>query len=107
MAISVTTRSYNNARSGANTRENALTPDAVRTRGIRRLYSINLPGDKRGVEAQPLLVAGVALPDGSTRDVVYLATMANTVAAFDIADGTRIWTRTLGRPVNGSRAIDA
>lgn len=107
MAISVTTRSYDNARSGVNTGETALTPDAVRTRGIRRLYSINLPGDKRGVEAQPLLVAGVVLPDGSTRDVVYLATMANKVAAFDIADGVPIWTRTLGRPVDGSRAIDA
>jgi hypothetical protein len=42
MAISVSTRSYDNARSGANTRETELTADAVGTRGVRRLYSIPL-----------------------------------------------------------------
>jgi hypothetical protein len=107
MAISVTTRSYDKTRSGANTREGALTPDAVGTRGIRRLYSINLPGDKRGVEAQPLVVADVTLPDGTKREIVYLATMANRVSAFDVADGTLIWTRTLGRPVDGIHDIDS
>ena len=107
MAISVTTRSYDNTRSGANTREGDLTPNAVRTRGIRCLHSINLPGDKRGIEAQPLVVADVALPDGTKREIVYLATMANRVSAFDVTDGTLIWTRILGRPVDGIHDIDS
>jgi PQQ enzyme repeat len=107
MSISVPTRAYSNDRSGANTQESVLTAAAVRTRGIRRLFSLPLPGDARGAEAQPLIVPGVALPGGRTRDLVLLATMANQVLAFDANDGTPVWQRTLGTPINGSRDIDA
>ena len=69
MSISVLTRSYNNARPGANPAESVLTAAAVRSRGIRRLFSLPLPGDRRGAEAQPLIVPGVALPGGRTRDL--------------------------------------
>jgi hypothetical protein len=106
MAISVTTRSYDNARSGANTRETELTADVVGARGIRRLYSILLSGDARGIEAQPLMATGVAMPDGRTRDLLVLATMANTVAAYELKDGGQVWTRSLGRPVDSNRDID-
>jgi len=70
MSISVLTRAYGNDRSGSNTEENVLTAAAVRNRGIRRLFSLPLPGDARGAEAQPLIVGGVALPGGRTRDLV-------------------------------------
>jgi len=107
MAVAVTTRAYNNARTGANTAETVLTPATVSQRGVRRLFSLRLTGDKRGAEAQPLVVPSVLLPDGSRRDVIYLATMANQIWAFDAADGTQLWVRTLGTPVNGNQAIDS
>ena len=106
MSISVLTRGYTNSREGANTQESVLTAAAVRSRGIRRLFSLPLPGNSRGAEAQPLIVPGVRLPDGHTRDLVVIATMANQIFAFDTNDGTRVWQRTLGTPITGSKAID-
>ncbi len=107
MPVAVTTRSYNNARTGANTAETVLMPDAVRTHGVRRLFSLQLDADKRGIEAQPLVVPGVRLADGSTHDVIYLADMANQIWAFDAGNGARLWKQVLGTPVDGSQAIDS
>jgi hypothetical protein len=107
MSIAVTTRSYDNTRSGANTQETILTPAAIRTRGIKRLFSLALPGDARGCEAQPLIVPSVKLADGSTHDVVYIATMANQVFAFDANNGARLWMVQLGTPIKGDTSIDA
>jgi hypothetical protein len=67
---------------------------------------LQVPGDLRGVEAQPLVISGVKLNDGTTRDVIYLATMANQVLAFDLANGARLWQRTLGRPVDPGGKIN-
>lgn len=107
MSFSVLTRAYGNDRSGTNGQESVLTAAAVRSRGIKRLFSLPLPGDRRGAEAQPLIVPGVALPGGRTRDLVLLATMANQVFAFDANDGTPVWQRTLGTPITSSgRAPD-
>ena len=44
--------------------------------------------------------------DGHPHDVVFLASMANQVLAYDANDGTLLWQRLLGRPINGSPAID-
>jgi hypothetical protein len=102
MAVAVTTRSYDNARSGANVGETVLTPAAVATQGIRRLYaSIELPGDARGVEAQPLVVPDVEIA-GGRHEVIYLATMANQLFAIDAATGARLWNQSLGRPIDRS-----
>ena len=102
----VTTRSFDLARTGANVHETILTPAAVRARGIKRLFSLTVPGDARGCEAQPLIVPGLMLPNGAVHDVVFLATMANQVFAFDANDGEQLWERTLGQPINGSEEID-
>jgi outer membrane protein assembly factor BamB len=107
MSIAITTRSYDNTRAGANAQETILTPTAIRTRGIQRLFSLALPGDARGCEAQPLIVPGVKLSDGSTHDVVYIATMANQVFAFDANNGARLWMVQLGNPIKGNTSIDA
>lgn len=107
MSFAVTTRSYDQFRSGANTEETILTPASVRTRGIRQLLTLPLPGDKRGCEAQPLVVPGVKMADGTTHDVVYVATMANQIFAFDINTGARLWMIQLGTPVNGNGSIDS
>ncbi len=107
MAIAVTTRGYDNARTGSNTQETVLTADAVATNGIRRLFSLPLPGDTQGAEAQPLVVPGVQLPDGSTREVIYVATMANWIYAFDAQTGSQLWQKSLGIPIKSSPAIDS
>lgn len=103
----VTTRSYDNARSGATTGESILTPDAVGKRGIRKLFSLDIPGDARGVEAQPLAVPGVKMADGAVHDVIYLADMANQVWAFDAGNGRTLWKKSVGTPVKGSSKIDS
>jgi len=106
MNSAVITRSYDNARTGANLEESVLTPDAVRTRGIKKLFSLELPGDARGCEAQPLIVPQVRMSDGSLHDVVYVATMANQIFAFDANTGNRLWMVQLGTPIKGTRNID-
>jgi hypothetical protein len=105
MAASVTTRSYDQARTGANNAETVLTATAVRTKGIAKLFSIPIPDDPR-LEAQPLAVGGVQTPDGKTRDLIFQATMGNWVYAFDAATGEKVWATNLGRPIVGTRAID-
>jgi hypothetical protein len=107
MSSAVTTRSYDNTRCGAKTDETILTASAVRTQGVKQLFTLELPGDARGCEAQPLIVPGVSMADGSSHDVVYVATMANQVFAFDVDTGARLWMIQLGTPVNGNTQIDA
>jgi len=102
----VTTRSYDNARTGANTQETILTPAAVRTRGVKKLFTLSLPGDARGCEAQPLIVPGVKIGN-ATHDAVFLATMANHVSAFDVDTGAQLWTVQLGNPIHGNQGIDS
>src|ERR1700693_5960051 len=106
MSFAITTRSYDNTRSGANVQETILTPVAIRTRGVQRLFTLALPGDARGCEALPLIVPQVKLADGSTHDVAYIATMANQVFAFDAKTGAQLWMVQLGMPVKGTNQID-
>src|SRR5450432_1604091 len=97
MSIAVVTRAYDNTRAGANTQESVLTATAVATRGVRRRQnSLVMEGDRLGMECQPLVVPDVTLDDGSVREVIYCASMANQVYAFDAIDGTKHWSRTLG-----------
>jgi hypothetical protein len=106
MPTPVTTRSYDNTRSGVNPTETVLITEAVQTLGIRKLFSLQMTGDARGVEAQPLALPNVKLNDGSTHDVIYLADMANQIWAFDADSGAELWKRQLGTPIKGVRAID-
>lgn len=91
MKVSVTTRSYNNARTGVNANETQLTPDLVGTRGIAKLFTLRIPDDPRGAEAQPLVVADVQLANGQTHDVAYLCSMGNHVYAYDANNGALLW----------------
>jgi len=106
VSVAVTTRSYDNTRAGANLQESMLTPAALRRRGLKRLLTLSLPGDLRGCEAQPLVVPGVRFADGAQYDVVYIATMANQVFAFDANSGARLWMVQLGKPVLSCARID-
>jgi hypothetical protein len=102
----VTTRAFDNSRSGANTSETTLTRDKVATKGIRRVTTIPVFGDARGTESQPLILPGVKLKDGSTHDVMILPSMANIVRGVDAETGAGLWQTNLGRPIDGGVAID-
>ena len=104
MSFDVLTRSFDLARTGANTAEIVLTPAAVQARGIKLLQTL-LTDDPR-LEAQPLYVAGLNL-GGHSHNVIYQATMANTVFAWDADSGDLLWKTNLGTPINGTNEIDA
>jgi hypothetical protein len=106
MAPSITTRSYDRMRSGATDHETVLSASAVRTRGIAKLFSLAIPDDPR-LEAQPLAVGGVHMADGRAHDVIFQASMGNCVYAFDAQSGAQLWKTNLGRPITGTRDIDA
>lgn len=78
----VLTRSYDNGRTGANNSEMILTPQLLLNKGLKRLKSLNVDDDPR-IEAQPLYVPQLQTPDGKDHNVVFVATMANQVWAFD------------------------
>jgi len=98
------TRSADNARSGWNPHETVLNQASVVSKGIVRVTIIPVTGDARGMEAQPLILPGVKLADGTTHDVMVLPSMANVVRGVDAHTGVGLWSVILGTPVNGNTA---
>ena len=88
----VLTRSYNNNRTGANTNEKSFTPAALKSRGLRKVFSLKVEGDDPNIEAQPLYVPDVQMSDGAQHDVIYLFSMSNNVWAFDANTGAQLWS---------------
>jgi hypothetical protein len=99
------TRSADNSRSGWNQHETQLTQASVESKGIIRATTIPVFGDARGMEAQPLVLPNVKLPDGRIHDVMVLPSMANIVRGVDAHDGAALWSVTLGSPINGNTPI--
>jgi hypothetical protein len=98
--VSVLTRSYDNQRSGANLLEATLTASNVTANTFGKVF--DLPVDDE-VYAQILYVPKTAIA-GGTHNVIYVATVNNTVYAFD-ADTPllRLWERNFngtGRPTS-------
>ncbi len=89
-----------------NPHETRLTQGNVRAGGLVRQTTIPVYGDARGTEAQPLVLPGVTVADGSVHDVMVLASMANVVRGVDAETGAGFWSTTLGVPITGSAAID-
>ena len=92
-------RGYNEGVSGANLAETTLntTNVAPSTFGL----AFMLPVDDV-VYAQPLYVPNVAIPGQGTHNVVYVATMSDTLYAFDAdAGGAPLWS------VNFATLVDA
>ena len=92
--ISVLTQHNDAARDGLNASETVLTLSSVSPGNFGKL--LNLPTDG-AVYAQPLVVPGVTIPGKGTHDVVYVATMHDSVYAYD-ADGltlTPLWQESL------------
>ena len=94
-AASITTRSVDSARTGWNQAETVLTPAGVTPSTFHKVGELRVD-DK--IEASPLYVEAVATPSG-TRDLLIVATTANTIYAFDAATDAVVWTTSLGPAV--------
>jgi hypothetical protein len=92
--IDVTTFHYDNNRTGWNNQETDLTPATVASAKFGLLKTLKVDGR---VFAQPLLVSGFVLPDGSTHNILIVATAHNSVYAFDAATYKIIWQVNLGQ----------
>jgi hypothetical protein len=104
--VPLLTRGWDNDRSGWNRGETVLTQANVKTRGLARITTIPVYGDTRGMESQPLILPAVKLADGSTHDVMVLASMANIVRGVDATTGAALWqTPPLGTPITGSDSL--
>lgn len=106
MPPDVTTRSFGNQRDGANLHETVMTIDRLQKQGIRLKYAVDLPGDARGAEAQPLVCYGLTMRDGLKHDVCFVVTMGGDALAFDLADGRILWKHHIARPVKSTAKLD-
>jgi hypothetical protein len=91
--VDVTTYHYDQYRTGWNQNETDLTPATVASSKFGLLTSLNVDGN---VFAQPLLVNNLTLPDGTTHDVLIIATGHNSVYAFDAQSYAVLWQVSLG-----------
>jgi hypothetical protein len=101
----VLTRAYDGQRTGANVSETTLNHSNVTLARFAKLFTINVDDQ---VYAQPLIVSNLSI-GGSTRNVVYIATVNNSVYAFDadfaggLGAAAPLWQRNFnngGRPSN-------
>ncbi len=82
------------ARTGQNLRELVLTPANVSTKTFGKLFVIAVDGK---VDAEPLYVHGLQMPNRGTRNVLFVATEHDSVYAFDADSGQEFWhVRLLG-----------
>lgn len=84
-SAAVLTQHNDNFRLGAYLHEVSLTTANVRPDQFGRLFAMQVDGQIYG---QPLYVPNLAMPDGVRHNVVFVATMHNSVYAFD-ADSAR------------------
>jgi hypothetical protein len=100
--IDVLTNRYDIARTGANLRETVLETRNVSAAQFGKIFEREVDGD---IYAQPLVKTNVRIPGVGLRDVVYIATVNNSLYAFDADSSTQsqpywhVTNRVLGQPV--------
>lgn len=90
----VTTWHYNNGRTSANPNEKVLTPANVNVNTFGKLFTQPVDGF---IVGQPLYLPGVNIPNKGLHNVVYVATMNDSVYAFDADSSTApaLWKTSL------------
>lgn len=89
------------ARTGQNLTETMLTPTNINSATFGKLFQVTLDGV---VDAQPLYVFGVAIPNQGTHNVLVVATENDTIYALDADTGAQLWKLPLLR--TGETASD-
>ena len=90
LSADVLTYHNDNARSGVDSSETILTLADVNASTFGKLGFDAVDGK---VDAQPLYVAGVAIPGQGTHNVLYVATENDSLYAFDTDTGVQLWRR--------------
>src|SRR5260370_3776236 len=93
-SVAVLTQHNDNTRSGWHANETALTPSNGNVQQFGAVFA--LPVDDQ-VYAQPLVVGHVSVGGGS-HNVVYIATVSNTLYAYDGDNGRLYWQRSFTVP---------
>jgi hypothetical protein len=104
--ISVTTQGYDNARTGLNRSETILNTSNVNPAAFGKLFTRAVDDH---IYAQPLYVPKVTIPNAGVRNVLYVATVNNSVYAFDADDpgaATPLWRVNLNGGTPGARPIN-
>jgi hypothetical protein len=83
--VNVTTQKYDNSRSGLNLQEHILTPSNVNVNTFGKLFSNPVDGE---IVGQPLFIPNVAIPGLGSHNTVFVATMHDSVYAFDAQSNT-------------------
>jgi hypothetical protein len=105
--VSVTTQRYDNARTGQNLSERLLNTSNVNAAGFGKLFTRAVDDE---VYAQPLYVPSVSIPKVGVRNVLYVATVNNTVYAFDADEpdaSEPLWKVNLTPTVPGATPVKA
>lgn len=104
--VNVTTYHNDNGRTGQNINETILTTSNVNATDFGKLFSQPIDSD---AYAQPLYVSGVTIK-GAVHNVVYVATMNDSVYAFDAdsntgSDASPLWMVNFTNPAKGITTV--
>src|SRR5262245_31399519 len=102
--VTVPMSQYDYERTGANLREWLLNPSNVEPASFGKIFSRRVDNS---TYALPLIVPNLNI-GGRQRNVMFVATMGNTVYAFDAddpAESEPLWLRNLGTPPPGNSSI--
>src|SRR5271167_2375788 len=83
--VAVTTWHYDNARTGANPNETILTQQNVNSTQFGKLFTQPVDG---AIIGQGLYMPGITIPGAGVHNVIYVATMNDSVYAFDADSAT-------------------
>ena len=98
--VDVLTANYDNNRTNANLAEGVLNTNNVNATQFGKLFTFPVDGE---VYAQPLYVHAQAMPGKGTLNVLYVATMHNSVYAFDadaVTGTAPLWKVNLGSSID-------
>jgi outer membrane protein assembly factor BamB len=102
--VTVAMSQYDVGRTGANLQERILNPSNVDAAHFGKLFSRTVDDS---IYALPLIVPDLAIA-GRRHNVLFVASMGNTVYAFDADDPAQsepLWSRNLGTPAPGDSWI--
>lgn len=93
-SISVLTQHNDNTRAGWNNHETFLTVNNVNTNKFGKQFVLGVDDQ---VYAQPLVISNLNI-NGGVQNIVFIATVSNTLYAFDAEKGSLIWTKNYTAP---------